>query len=102
MVEWDKVKEELLSDPEIKEEYEKIPNPYFDGEYIWVPLDNGEVWPQYVGFKKIDLADYPTIPMQPIKQNKFKTAMIGLAYSSPIWIAAGFVFWAVGRGKGWW
>lgn len=50
-------------------------------------------------------SDYPTQPMQPIDSSDLAPArgvIRGLLYSLPIWIAAGFVLWAVGRGKGWW
>lgn len=86
----------------------KAPNPYSGEEYIYFKDENGEEWPvlkeliekQPPG--EISICDCPTIPMQPIKQTKWKHILIGLAYSSPIWIAAGFVLWAVGKSVGWW
>jgi hypothetical protein len=81
---------------------DKIPE---DGEYTWVKLDDGELWPHYVGFKNIDLPDYPTQQIEPIDSDPLSPArgiVRGLLYSLPIWVAAGFVLWAVGRGKGWW
>ncbi|MDP4224868.1 MAG: hypothetical protein Q8910_00660 [Bacteroidota bacterium] len=89
---------------------DKIPNPYFEGEYIYVPDENGEEWA--VRVMGVDLAknedmsitDYPTQPIEPIDSDPLSPAkgiVRGLLYSLPIWIAAGFVLWAVGKGR-WW